>query len=150
MPSAKQIIGLMLSVILPPNSRPHVLVAKMYADHRASVKGYVSREQFSNDVTHQIFPTRRQAGIHETMTRTKKVLLGIATLLIAGAAAIVGSMGPSNVIGMLRYDQRAEGQLKVGDMAPDVTLVAIDAGRQEKLLAHVGGRPLVVIFGSFT
>jgi hypothetical protein len=84
------------------------------------------------------------------MNRTKKIALGIVALLIAGASAIVASIGPRNVIGMLRYDQREEGRLKVGDMAPDVTLVALDAGRQEKLSAHIGARPLIVIFGSFT
>ncbi len=84
------------------------------------------------------------------MTRRKKIALGIVALLITGAAAMVASIGPRNVIGMLRYDQREEGRLKVGDTAPDVTLVTLDAGRQENLSAHIGARPLVVIFGSFT
>ena len=84
------------------------------------------------------------------MTRTKKIAVGVAALLLAGAAAIVGSIGPRNVIGMLQYDQREEGRLKVGDAAPDVTLVALDEQRQEKLSAHMGAKPLILIFGSFT
>lgn len=127
-----------------------MFVVKMYAVRRVSVKDYISRKQLSYDAAHQIFPIIDQSGIHESMTRMKKVLLGLAALLVAGAATMVGSIGPSNVIGMLRYDQREEGRLKVGDVAPDVSLVAIEAGRQEKLLAHVGERPLIVIFGSFT
>jgi len=99
---------------------------------------------------HQKFPRRIDFVYIETMTRTKKVVLGIAVLVFAGAAAVVGSIGPSNVVGMLRYDQREEGRIRVGDAAPDVTLFALDAGRQEKLSAHMGAKPLVLIFGSFT
>ena len=42
----------------------------------------------------------------------------------AGVTYMIG--GPRNLIGMLRYDQRREGDLKVGDRAPDVTLLALD------------------------
>lgn len=84
------------------------------------------------------------------MTRTKKALVAVAALLLAGGAAFVGWMGPRNVIGMLRYDQREEGRLEVGDAAPDVELVALTEGRREKLSAYIGEKPLVLIFGSFT
>jgi hypothetical protein len=84
------------------------------------------------------------------MTRTKKVILAIAVLLATGAAVAIGSIGPRNVIGMLRYDQREEGRLKVGDAAPDVTLVSLTEGQKEKLSAYIGTKPLVLIFGSFT
>jgi len=84
------------------------------------------------------------------MTRTKKALVTVAALLVAGGAAFVGWMGPRNVIGMLRYDQRVEGQLRVGDVAPDVELVGLGEGRREKLSAYIGQQPLVLIFGSFT
>ncbi|MDI1477313.1 hypothetical protein [Polyangium sp. y55x31] len=84
------------------------------------------------------------------MTRTKKALVAVAALLVAGGAAFVGWMGPRNVIGMLRYDQREEGRLRVGDAAPDVELVALAEGRREKLAGYIGEKPLVLIFGSFT
>lgn len=84
------------------------------------------------------------------MTRTKKVIVAIAVLLVAAFAVGVGMIGPRNVIGMLRYDQREDGRLKVGDTAPDVTLVALAEGRQEKLATRIGTKPLVLIFGSFT
>ncbi|MDI1452052.1 hypothetical protein [Polyangium sp. 6x1] len=84
------------------------------------------------------------------MTRTKKALVAVAAILVAGGAAFVGWMGPRNVIGMLRYDQREEGRLEVGDAAPDVELVTHAEGRREKLATHIGEKPLVLIFGSFT
>ena len=66
------------------------------------------------------------------------------------AAAMVFYIGPSNVWGMLRYDQRREGDLAVGHTAPDLTLTALDGTRRVQLLERTGQRPLLVIFGSFT
>jgi len=84
------------------------------------------------------------------MTRIKKIIAGAALLLVGAAGAMVDWMGPRNVIGMLRYDQRAEGRLAVGDAAPDVELFALGGERREKLSAYIGDRPLVLVFGSFT
>ncbi len=80
----------------------------------------------------------------------KKVLLIAALLLGAAAGFIAWKMGPRNVIGMLRYDQRKEGSLKVGDRAPDVSLVSLDGKTAVRLSEHVGGKPLVLVFGSYT
>ena len=85
------------------------------------------------------------------MVLTKKKILGLAALLLLTAgAAVVASIGPRNVLGMLRYDQRKQGLLKVGDLAPDVTLHALDGARRENLSEYMGDRPLLLIFGSFT
>jgi hypothetical protein len=82
---------------------------------------------------------------------TKKKLLGGAALFVLTAAgAAVAWIGPRNVIGMLRYDLRKDGVLKVGDLAPDVELNALDGVRRENLSDHMGDRPLLLIFGSFT
>jgi hypothetical protein len=81
----------------------------------------------------------------------RRVLLGIALLAIlavAGFTYMVG--GPRNLVGMLRYDQRQEGTLRVGDPAPDATLIGLDGATRASLLADQGGKPLVLIFGSFT
>ena len=81
----------------------------------------------------------------------KKVLIGVAALLVlagAGFTYMVG--GPRNLIGMLRYDQRQEGTLKVGDRAPEVTLVALDGTTPVRLSSELGGKPTVLVFGSFT
>ena len=77
------------------------------------------------------------------------ILLVVGGLAVALAAWFVISMGPRNVIGMMRYDTRHEGRLEVGDRAPDVNLVALD-GSAVRLLGASRSRPLVLVFGSFT
>lgn len=86
------------------------------------------------------------------MTVRRKLVLAAA--IVGGLAVIAGAVmvfmiGPRNVIGMLRYDSREEGRFKVGDRAPDVTLVALD-GTSVRLAERFGARPTVLIFGSFT
>lgn len=80
----------------------------------------------------------------------KRVLLVVGLLVLAVVAFGVISFGPRNIIGMLRYDQRQEGKLKVGDRAPDVDLLALDGTTRVSLKDSIGGRPVVLIFGSFT
>jgi hypothetical protein len=80
----------------------------------------------------------------------KKILIGVGLLVVAVVTYGVVSFGPRNVIGMLRYDQREEGKLKVGDAAPDVQLLALDGTTPVPLKASIGGKPLVLVFGSFT
>ena len=75
------------------------------------------------------------------------VLLG---LVLAAGTFLLLRIGPRNVWGMLRYDQREEGTLAVGDTAPDVALVALDGTARVQLLERLGGKPLVLVFGSFT
>ena len=81
----------------------------------------------------------------------KRVLLGLGILVVVAVAGMTYMIGgPRNLIGMLRYDQRQEGTLKVGDHAPDVALVALDGKTPVKLSGEMGGKPTVLIFGSFT
>ena len=80
----------------------------------------------------------------------KKVLLAIAVLVIAGAGVMVAKIGPRNVIGMIRYDQRRDGDLKVGDRAPHAMLASLDGKSQTPLLDPAANKPTVLIFGSFT
>ena len=80
----------------------------------------------------------------------KIVLLALGALAVVATAVFVISVGPRNVIGMLRYDTRREGKLKVGDRAPEVQLVSLDGERQVPLLGGKRDRPLVLVFGSFT
>ncbi len=84
------------------------------------------------------------------MRTWKKVAIGAAILVVAAAAAGVAFVGPRNVIGMIRYDKRQEGALRVGDRAPDVTLVALDGKSPVRVSDHIGARPLVLVFGSYT
>jgi hypothetical protein len=80
----------------------------------------------------------------------KKILLVVVALVLGGAAFVVARIGPRNVIGMLRYDQRQDGKLRRGDRAPDVTLVSLDGQTPLALGTLVGDKPLVLVFGSFT
>jgi hypothetical protein len=81
----------------------------------------------------------------------KKILIivvAVGLLALGAFTYMIG--GPRNLIGMLRYDQREEGTLKVGDRAPDVGLIGLDGTTPVKLSEQLGGRPTVLIFGSFT
>ena len=79
----------------------------------------------------------------------KKVLLALTAIVVLAASAMVAKIGPRNVIGMIRYDQRRDGDLKVGDRAPDMQLVALD-GKASQPLFMDRAKPTVLIFGSFT
>ena len=78
--------------------------------------------------------------------------------IIAPVVLIVDSLmmlavlliGPRNIWGMLRYDQRREGVLQVGDKAPDGVLTELQGGKFIHLEQAMGGQPLVLIFGSYT
>jgi hypothetical protein len=87
------------------------------------------------------------------MRRALRVLGLVAGLALVAALALEGGklyrMGPRDYFGMMRYDQREQGELKVGDPAPDVVLTALD-GRSVHLRERIGDRPLVLIFGSYT
>jgi hypothetical protein len=81
----------------------------------------------------------------------RRIALGVAVAVLAAGAWFLYRIGPSNAWGMLRYDQREEGALKVGDPAPDVTLVALDGTTRVRLHERTGaGKPAVVVFGSYT
>jgi hypothetical protein len=85
------------------------------------------------------------------MKIVKRVLLGLGILAILGAAGFTYMVGgPRNVIGMLRYDQRQEGTLRVGDRAPDVGVLDLDGKTPIRLSERFGEKPTVLIFGSFT
>ena len=79
----------------------------------------------------------------------KKVLLAVGLLVSAVAVFAAVRIGPRNILGMLRYDQRRQGSRRVGEVAPDVELVGLD-GTRARLSSAIGGRPLVLIFGSYT
>ena len=79
----------------------------------------------------------------------KKLLLVLGAVVVLAAGVMVAKIGPRNIIGMIRYDQRRAGDLKVGDRAPDALLVSL-AGRREVPLLAARTKPLVLVFGSFT
>lgn len=80
--------------------------------------------------------------------RMAAVVFGL--VLVAAAATALVKIGPRNVWGMIRYDQRREGSLQVGDRAPDLVLTALDGVTPVRLHDRIGKRPVVLIFGSYT
>ena len=79
----------------------------------------------------------------------KKVFLILGALVAVAAMVMVAKIGPRNIIGMIRYDQRRDGDLKVGDRAPDAQVVALDGMTRTALFTR-RDKPTVLIFGSFT
>jgi cytochrome oxidase Cu insertion factor (SCO1/SenC/PrrC family) len=84
----------------------------------------------------------------------RKAVIWIASIagliVIAGIVVALVVMGPRNIWGMLRYDQRQEGKLAVGQSAPDVVLTALDGSRVHLSERMRGDKPVVLIFGSYT
>lgn len=81
--------------------------------------------------------------------------IGISVAVVLVAAYVVLSMmagGPKDALLMVRYalPHMHRGILKVGDNAPDARLVALDGETRFRLREHLSGRPLVLVFGSFT
>ena len=48
------------------------------------------------------------------------------------------------------YDIRTEGSLQVGDLAPDVELLTMDAGGTRRISELYAEKPVVLTFGSYT
>jgi len=80
----------------------------------------------------------------------KKILIGVVALLLGAGVLMAWKIGPKNIIGMIRYDQRQEGRLHVGDRAPDVALMGLDGKSTVRVADAIGEKPLVLVFGSFT
>jgi hypothetical protein len=83
----------------------------------------------------------------------KWFVIVVAVLLVAafiGLSFMAGS--PRDVYYMVRYafPHMHRGNLKVGDQAPDAKLVALDGSSRFHIRERTGGRPLVLVFGSFT
>jgi len=74
-------------------------------------------------------------------------------LLIAafvGLSMMAGS--PKDAYGMVRYalPYMHRGKLKPGDTAPDAPLLALSGKEKFRIHDRIGGRPLIVVFGSYT
>ena len=75
---------------------------------------------------------------------------GLVLLAYVGLSILAG--GPRDAIGMLRFalPHMHLGKLRVGDSAPDAQLVALDGTTRFHVRQRNTGRPLVLVFGSFT
>jgi len=80
-------------------------------------------------------------------------LAGVVGLLGLGFGALSYLMGgPGDAYGFLRFalPQWRDGDLQVGDPAPDAELAGLDGRTSFRLSERQSGRPLVLIFGSYT
>lgn len=84
------------------------------------------------------------------MRLRNKIFIACAAVASAAIAVPVVAIGPRNLIGMALYDQREEGSLTPGSPAPDVELISLDGKLETRRLSQGSGRPIVLIFGSFT
>lgn len=83
-----------------------------------------------------------------------KWTIGVALVLLVGAFVGLSLMAgsPKDAYGMVRYafPHMHRGNLKVGDDAPDARLVALNGSDRFHIRERTGGKPLVLVFGSFT
>lgn len=82
----------------------------------------------------------------------KKVLIAVAVVLVLGGAALYGYY-QAMVHGLVRYNEydiRTEGQLQVGDLAPDLELAPVDGESGVMLSDLYRDKPVVLAFGSYT
>ena len=88
------------------------------------------------------------------MKRLLKWVAGILAALLLAAFGVLSYVAgsPKDVYGMVRYalPHMHRGTLKVGSVAPDVRLLALDGSSHFHLRERLGARPLVLVFGSFT
>ena len=82
----------------------------------------------------------------------KWTAIGLGVLVVAVYVALsIMAGGPKDALQMVRFalPHMHRGNVLVGDQAPDVTLVSLDGGSFQ-LREHLQGKPLVLVFGSFT
>jgi len=83
-----------------------------------------------------------------------KWVIAVVLFLLIAAFAVLSFMAgsPKDAYGLVRYalPQMHRGTLKPGDDAPDARLVTLDGSNSFHLRERTGGRPLVLVFGSFT
>jgi hypothetical protein len=86
-------------------------------------------------------------------TTLKWILIGLGIFLV-GVYVLLSWMagGPKDALYMVRYafPHMRLGNLKVGDQAPDARLMALDGSTRFHIRERTSGRPLVLVFGSFT
>ena len=83
----------------------------------------------------------------------KWFVISLVVIVVAAFAVLCLLAGsPKDAVQMARYalPYMHGGNLKVGDGAPDVRLVELDGQTRFHLRDHLTGRPLVLVFGSFT
>jgi hypothetical protein len=93
---------------------------------------------------------RRENPLSPVWKWTIGVALTLLLLAFVGLSLMAGS--PKDAYGMVRYafPHMHRGKLKVGDDAPDARLVALNGSDRFHIRERTSGKPLVLVFGSFT
>jgi hypothetical protein len=75
-----------------------------------------------------------------------------ALVVIAFIALSVMAGSPRDALYMVRYalPHMHRGNLKIGDTAPDSRLLALNGTDRFHIRERTAGKPLVLVFGSFT
>jgi hypothetical protein len=79
--------------------------------------------------------------------------IGLAALLVIALILLSKMAGsPKDAFYMVRYafPHMHRGNLKPGDTAPDAKLFALNGNETFHLRERAAGKPLVLVFGSFT
>lgn len=83
-----------------------------------------------------------------------KWTIAVFLVLLLAVFVILSKMAgsPRDAYFMVRYalPHMHRGTLRVGDAAPDARLLALDGSAHFHIRERTGGRPLVIIFGSYT
>ena len=82
----------------------------------------------------------------------KKIVIGVLVLIAVGAGGMYAYY-QAMVHGWVRYNEydiRTEGQLQVGDLAPDLELASVDGEAPVRLSDLYREKPVVLAFGSYT
>ena len=85
--------------------------------------------------------------------RLKKriALIAVAVVLVAGGSLWGYFYAMKKAwIRYNEYDIRTEGQLRVGDLVPDLELERSDGSGRERLSDYYAAKPTVLAFGSYT
>ena len=92
--------------------------------------------------------------MRDSVKRFFKWFAGAVAVLLVAAFGFFSYMAgsPKDAYGMVRYalPHMHRGTLKVGSDAPDARLVALDGTSRFHIREKTSGRPLVLVFGSFT
>jgi hypothetical protein len=97
----------------------------------------------------------RNSVISEVGGRTLLKWIGAVVVLLTlgvliGLSVMAG--GIRGAYGMVRYalPHMHRGTLRVGDNAPDASLLALDGSSRFHIRERAGAKPLVIVFGSYT
>jgi hypothetical protein len=91
-----------------------------------------------------------EVGEKQLLKWVGAVVVLLILAMVIGLSVMAGSL--RGAYGMVRYalPHMHRGTLRVGDVAPDASLLALDGSSRFHIRERTGARPLVIVFGSYT